>query len=60
MRFLTVDMYIHVATERWSDGVMYVMISVSVYSEYQCLSSQVGDTPLMRAAWIGNTKTMAS
>ena len=34
-------------------------MSVSVYIEYQCLSSQVGDTPLMRAAWMGNTEIMA-
>ena len=41
------------------------MMSVSVYSEYQCmsyytcLSSQVGHTALMRAAFWGHTKVVA-
>ena len=41
------------------------MMSVSVYSEYQCvsyytcLSSQIGNTALMRAAFWGRTKVVA-
>ena len=40
------------------------MMSVSVYSEYQCvsyytcLSSQDGDSALMTAAWWGNTEVV--
>ena len=39
------------------------MMSVSVYSEYQCiyytcLSSQTGDSALMRAAWGGKTEVV--
>ena len=39
-------------------------MSLSVYSEYQCvsyytcLSSQHGDSALMRAAWRGKTRVM--
>ena len=41
-----------------------MMMSVSVYSEYQCvsyytcLSSQDGDTAVMKAAWNGRTEVV--
>ena len=54
--------YHNVPAERWSDANLCVMMSLSVYSEYQCvsyytcLSSQDGDSALMRAASWGKTE----
>ena len=54
----------NVPAERWSDANWCVMMSVSVYSEYQCvsyytcLSSQGGESVLMRAARGGKTEVV--